>query len=433
MRCTYRPGYLLVALLALCAAPHRLAAQAAPAASNPSAMDQATSHAGASAADQAAADQARRERAAELFNQGKRLEALPLLEQLVKVHPGEAQMMVALAACLVEHAATVPDPDAAGRERLRARDLLHRARDLGNTSTLAMNLAELLDGLPASGTIRFSDDAAVEAAMRAGEAAFSQRNFAIAIRNYSRALELDPRNYTAALFIANTYDREDELRRGAEWYERAIRLDPNVETAYRYYADMLAREGKMAQARTLLIHAAVAEPYNRIVWRELRAWATLNGTSLNAVFIAVPVHQDGQPSAVAEPPEMSAVWQAYRRVSESWRSGNAFKSRFPEEKGYRHSLPEEAEALTAAARQLKSAAGDPKSGQPPLNDPSAGLLLRLYDAGLIEPYVLFSLGDRGITRDYQGYRAQHRDKLEQYLDRFVVPPCPPRRPASPGA
>ena len=433
MRCTHHRGYLLVALLALCAAPHRLAAQAAPAASNPSAVGQAAPDAGASAADQAAADRARSERAAELFNQGKRLEALPLLEQLVKVHPGEAQTMVALAACLVEHAATVPDPDVAGRERLRARDLLHRARDLGNTNTLAMNLSELLDGLPAGGTIRFSDDAAVEAAMRAGEAAFSRRNFAIAIRSYSRALELDPRNYTAALFIANTYDKEGELRRGAEWYERAIRLDPNVETAYRYYADMLAREGKMANARTLLIHAAVAEPYSRIVWRELRAWATLNGTRLNEVFIAVPVLQNSQPGSVPEPPQMSAVWRAYRRVSESWHNGNEFKSRFPEEKSYRHSLPEEAEALAAAAKQLKSAAGDPNSGQALLDQPNAGLLLRLYDAGLIEPYVLFSLGDRGIARDYVGYRAQHRDKLEQYLDRFVVPPCPPRRAASPGA
>jgi len=225
-------------------------------------VGQAAPDAGASAAD-AATDPARSERAAELFNQGKRLEALPLLEQLVKAHPRDNQMLVALAACLVEHAATVPDADASGRERLRARELLHRARDLGNTSTLAMNLSELLDGLPESGTIRFSDDAAVEEALRAGEAAFSRRNFAIAIRHYSRALELDPRNYTAALFIANTYDKEGELRRGAEWYERAIRLDPDVETAYRYYADMLAREGKMAKARTLLIHAAVAEPYSR--------------------------------------------------------------------------------------------------------------------------------------------------------------------------
>jgi hypothetical protein len=54
-------------------------------------------------------------------------------------------------------------------------------------------------------------------------------------------------------------------------------------------------------------------------------------------------------------------------------------------------------------------------------DPIAPLLLRLYEAGLLDAYVLFSLGDDGIVKDYTAYRAQHRDKLDAYLDRFVMP------------
>jgi len=56
------------------------------------------------------------------------------------------------------------------------------------------------------------------------------------------------------------------------------------------------------------------------------------------------------------------------------------------------------------------------------SDQSLGLLRKLYQAGLIEPYVLFSLGDAGIASDYEGFRAQNRHRLEQYLDEFVVPP-----------
>jgi len=41
---------------------------------------------------------------------------------------------------------------------------------------------------------------------------------------------------------------------------------------------------------------------------------------------------------------------------------------------------------------------------------------------LIPPYVLFSLGDSGIARDYDHFRENNREKLEQYLDQFVVPP-----------
>lgn len=381
-----------------------------------------TSHARAQTAGNADY-QARRQKASDLFNQGKRLEALPFLEQLAKENPNDDQILVALAASLVEHAATLSDEQAAGNERLRARALLDKAWQLGNTSPLAMNLSELLKKLPESGAIKFSDNPQVEAAMRAGEAAFSRRDFTQAIKDYSRALEIEPSNYSAALFIGNSYDKQNDYGKGAEWYERAIKLDANIETAYRYYADMLARIGDMGKARTLLIQAAVAEPYNRIVWRELRAWATLNNTQIKEIYIGVPAPAGNVPGAVSPHPEIAKVWQAYRTTRENWKNAE-FKKHFPQEAAYRHSLAEEAGALTATARLAEKLDTDSKTSALVSNDSGLMLLLKLYRAGLIEPYVLFSLGDSGIARDYAAYRAKHRDKLEEYMQKFVVPPLP---------
>lgn len=361
--------------------------------------------------------QAKRQKAAELFDQGKRLEALPLLEELVRANPKDDQMLVALAACLIDHAATLTDQAAAGKERLRARDLLDKAWELGNNSTLAMNLAQILEQLPESGAIKFSDNPQVEEFLRAGEAAFSRRDFDQALKDYSKALEVEPTNYSAALFAGNTYDRKNDFAKGAEWYERAIQLDPNGETAYRYYADMLAREGDMAKARSMLIHAAVAEPYNRIVWRELHAWATLNDAHINEVLIGVPAPPKDLP--VANQPLFSAVWQVYRATRANWQTGDEFKKHFPGEKEYRHSLPEESEALTAAATVLEELKKENNGLL--TDDPALTLLLKFHEAGLIESYVLFSLGDAGIARDYSAYRARERKKLEEYMDRFVVP------------
>ena len=375
---------------------------------------------------QAGADtayQVKRQKAGELFSQGKRLEAVPLLEELVKANPKDDEMLVALAACLVERAATLTDQQAAGKERLRARDLLDQAWDLGNTSPLAMNLSQLLKQLPESGAIKFSDNPQAEQFMRAGEAAFSRRDFDEALKDYSKALELEPTNYSAALFAGNTYDRKNEVAKGAEWYERAIQLDPNVETAYRYYADMLARQGNMAQARAMIIQAAVAEPYNRIVWRELHAWASLNDTDINTVFIAVPPPPENLPGVNQQPPQLSAIWQAYYAARANWQKGEEFKKRFPEEKEYRHSLPEESEALTASAKVVEKIKEDKKTAELLTNDAALSLLLKLHHAGLIESYVLFSLGDAGVARDYAAYRAKNRKKLEEYMDTFVVPPA----------
>jgi tetratricopeptide (TPR) repeat protein len=351
-------------------------------------------------------DQARRQKASLLFEQGKRLEALPLLEDLVKTNPRDSAMLVALAACLVEHAATLPDLEGGGKERLRARELLARAWALGNSSPLAMNLAQLLKQLPESGAVKFSDNPAVDQAMRAGEASFSRRDFEDARKHYAKTLELEPGNYSAALFIGNTYDRQNEFAKAAPWYERAIRLDPNVETAYRYYADMLAKKGEMARARTMLIGAAVAEPYNRIVWRELRAWAALNHARIAEILIVVPEAR----SQAGSESDRAPIWQPYWDAKAHWQAD-------------RHNLREESQALTAVAENLEKLKSDERLAGWVRSDQSLGMLLQLHEARLIEPYVLFSLGDAGIARDYDSFRAANRNKLEQYLDQFVVPPA----------
>lgn len=369
--------------------------------------------------------QATRHKAMELFAQGHRLEALPLLEELSQKNPKDQEVAVALAASLVDHAATLSDPQAAAKERLRARDLLEKSE---STSPLAENLLQLLRQMPESGAIHFSDNPAADEAMRAGEAAFSLRNFDEAIKDYSKALEIEPKNYSAALFIGNTYDKKNDSAQAAKWYERAIQLDPNIETAYRYYADMLAKQGQMARARAMLIHAAVAEPYNRIVWRELRAWAAINNTEISSVYAGVPVSalkKDAQPPGKAEQSQdASDAWRAYLAVQSEWRSGGKFKEHFPQETGYRHTLAEESEALNAAVATAEKLNENKRAAELVAKDPGLLLLLKLHDAGLLQAYILFSLGDAGIAKDYSAYRAAHRDKLEEYMDKFVVPPAP---------
>jgi tetratricopeptide (TPR) repeat protein len=158
-----------------------------------------------------------RQRAMTLFAEGRRLEALPLLEQIERTGPQDSEVLVALAASLVERAATLSDPDAIAKERSRAKALLQKACELGNTSPLEENLRQLLGELPADGTIRFSSNPDVQQAMNAGESAFARHEFATALQLYARALQLEPGNYYAALFTANTFDRQDRADKAAQW------------------------------------------------------------------------------------------------------------------------------------------------------------------------------------------------------------------------
>src|SRR5579864_6845126 len=137
--------------------------------------------------------------------------------------------------------------------------------------------------------------------MVAGESAFYRSDYNDALKAYTQALQLEPNNYFATLFTANTYDRKNDIAKAGEWYQRAIQLNPNIETAYRYYADMLAREGDMSKARAMLIQAAVAEPYNKIVWREIRAWAIINHTAFKIVYVSVPPPRKGDATSSGQP------------------------------------------------------------------------------------------------------------------------------------
>ncbi len=377
----------------------------------------------ASASDDAY--QAQRKFALGLFNQNHHLEALPIFQQLAKQNPNDADVIFGWGACLIDHSATVSDDQVANQERAQGRELLLRAKQLGNNSQLLLNLLEML---PEDGTIGHAKNAVADQAIRDGEAAFAKNDYDEAIAAYSRAFAADPKQYQAVLFIGDSYFAKKDFPNASLWYERAIQIDPNIETAYRYQADMLIKNGEMEKARTRAIQAVVAAPYNGVTWRGLQAWAQVNHVALTPVHINVATdasQTDEQHINItvdgSKPSGSLPVWLAYSMTRAIWRS-DKFKKHFPAEPEYRHSLAEETAALQSAATMISA---DKKGKSKEANaDPDVALLRKLSDAKMIEPYVLLSAPDQGIAADYAAYRDLHRDQLEKYLSLFVIPAAP---------
>src|SRR5205814_467120 len=109
----------------------------------------------------------------------------------------------------------------------------------------------------------------------------------------------------------------------------------------------------------------------------------------------------------------SFAWIAYGATRSTWHK-EKFAKTFPNEKAYRHSLAEEADALGSV---ITLATADKKT-----KTLSASLttLRKLNDEGLLEAYILLAQADEGIFQDHSAYLRQNRDKLRRYMVEYVL-------------
>lgn len=375
-----------------------------------------------------------RRRALELYESNNFIAALPLLEKLAVATPDDTVILSRLGFAIYANTAAEKDPVLRQKMRERARTTLLRSRSLGDNSNLTTMVLDALSS-PDPTEVPFSNIQAAEAAIRDGEAAFVKGDLDKALAAYKRALESDPRLYDAALYAgdveykkgSNSTDaqyRSDHFDAAGAWLAKAIAIDANRETAYRYWGDALDAQGKTDQARDKFVEAIIAEPYGRRAYVGLTQWGDRHHVTLGHPRIDPPNStstQDGKTTLSIDPKTLNSndgsnEWLMYDLTRIAWKQSDFFKN-YPNEKVYRHSLKEEATALRMVA---EAAAKDLKSGKVKTLEVSLDNLVRVNDAGLLEPYILFAHPDQGIARDYADYRKANRDKLRRYWLEVVI-------------
>ncbi len=370
-----------------------------------------------------------RQQAFEVFEQHKMPEAVPLLEKVVAKYPKDVVAHERLGVALLSRSATQPDTESRTGDRIYARKELLWARELGDNSDLCNTL---LAGIPEDGSdASVTDGSEAGNALARAEAAFAKGDWDQAIKEYSRTLELDPKNYVAAVGIGDTYFSQKQMDKAGEWFATAVKIDPDQETAYRYWGDALMGQGKMKEARTKFIEGFVAYPYRQTSWNGLRSWLSRNHLKLKEIPIQIPAgptfNDKGDTTINIDASSLDKkndsagpAWITYPMERARWRN-EKFAKEYPQEKTYRHSLKEEVAALSLAVNVFQELQAKKKDKSP---DPGLTLLSQFKSEGLLEPYVLLLKPDQGIAQDYPAYRAAHREKLVEFLDKYVVPAAP---------
>ncbi|HEX8136684.1 MAG TPA: tetratricopeptide repeat protein [Pyrinomonadaceae bacterium] len=364
-----------------------------------------------------------KQKVGELIKQQKYTEALPLLEKLVVAEPNNPETHFYLGFALIAQANVVKDDAARRALRIRARNAFIKSKELGNREPLVDALIQniLPDGSEGKA---FSQNAEANKLMTEAEAFFSQGKMDEALKNYQKALQLDPKLYEAALFSGDVYTQRGDFQQAETWYQKAIAIDPNRETAYRYSATPLMKQGKHTEARDRYVEAFINEPYNRFTVSGLTQWAQATHTRLAHPEIEIPTDvtfdEKGDAKVNLDASAMlsgkddgSFAWISYGATRSAWHK-EKFAKTFPRERTYRHSLAEEADALRSV---LGLATSDKKVKS---LSPSLAKLKKLNDEGLLEAYILLARPDEGIARDYQAYLSQSRDKLRRYVVEYIV-------------
>ncbi len=358
--------------------------------------------------------------AASLMKASKFTEALPLLEKIAAAEPDNAEIQFDLGSALIGQAANTKDNAARKALRTRARNAYIRSRELGVKEPIVDGM---IQGLPVDGSDAepFSPQLEANALMTEAEALFSQGKLDEALTRYQKALKLDPKLYFAALFSGDVFMEKGDFEHAEFWYQKAIAINPNKETAYRYSATPLMKQGKTTLARDRYIEAYITEPYSNFASSGLIRWAQITKTSIGHPKLEIPTNITFDEKGNAKinldinmlsAKDGSAAWIAYGTSRNAWRK-EKFANTFPNEKTYRHSLAEEADALRTVITM--ATADKPKE----LN-PSLAALKKMNDEGLLEAYILLARADEGIARDLPAYLQQSRDKLRRYVLIYVV-------------
>ncbi len=358
-----------------------------------------------------------------LLKENKYTEALPLLEKIAATEPNDGETQFYLAFALLGQAHNTKDGATRKALRVRARQAFVKAKSLNfdepKLDALILSLPE--DGSDAPG---FTSNSEANHLMEEGEALFSQGKSDEALKKYQAALQLDPKLYHAALFCGDIYLQKADYANAEVWYQKAIAIDPTKETAYRYSATPLMKQRKTDEARDRYIEAFIVEPYNRFARGGLIQWAQATQTPLAHPDIAIPTDVTFDEKGDAKinldagallggKDDGSFAWISYGATRSTWRK-EKFAKTFPNEKTYRHSLAEEAEALRSV---ISVATADKKDKK---LSPSLTRLKKLDDEGLLESFILLARPDDGIAQDYAMYLKQNRDKLRRYMVQYVV-------------
>ncbi len=366
------------------------------------------------AAKPAAATEAQKAEASGLIDENRYIQALPIFEKIASSYQTDAEFLARYGVAIISNSVTLTTPEARKTERIRGIQILEKARKLGSNDIKALDMLERFPSDGGEDDNFSSDNPAVERALREGEAFFGRAEYDKAFAAYEKAYKLNPKSYEAVLFMGDSLYAQKKYKESEVWFARAVAIEPNREMAHRFWGDALLAQGKNTEARDRFIEGLIAEPFARISWESLSKWSDIAQVRLAPIEI-MPPNGDVAGEIVVDEKLLKTEdgtihWKLFKKTRDEQLLGKLATNQ-------RYTLADE---LVAWEKTAEAARIDLKAGKLKYPDKSIVNLIKLDDAGALEPYILFLRPREDFEQDFFDYRKKNRDKLKRFVVEFII-------------
>ena len=352
-----------------------------------------------------------REKALDLVRQNRYLDAFPLLEKVAPLFPEDKEVWAHYGIAILARSSTLAASGERKSERVKGYNVLMKAKQLGTDNVVALNL---LDQLPEDGgeDDNFGGSPEFEKNLREGEAFFGRGEYDKAFAAYEKAYKINPKSYEAALFLGDSLYASEKYKESETWFAKAVEIEPNREQAYRFWGDALMNQKKTLEARDKFVEAFIAEPFSRMPIDRIGRWIGETQTKAASVTIIPPGNEPTGDVTIDEKllkvDDGTIAWKVFNETR---------KAQIIAAGGSADSLSNVAAAYRKVADAFRT---NLKTGKVKYPDQSLTNLVKLDDAGLLEPYLFFTRPSENIIESYNEYRAKNRDKLKRFFIEYML-------------
>jgi tetratricopeptide (TPR) repeat protein len=261
-------------------------------------------------------------------------------------------------------------------------------------------------------------DAGAMALVQQAEVHYQAKRYAEAEKLYVQALAKEPGNYLAALDFGDAALFAGDAKTALTRYEQAARINPDDHRSYFFRGTAFLTLDRMEEARDMYARALALRPEHPYVMEALTHNADALGIRVQPRVLKPRALARAEGKGISVHVDPESPWFAYGLCKAFWLGEESHREEMTGEREYHPSNIEELECLSMLGAVYARFQGE---GKP--KDAALERFMRIVEDGYGKELILYEVLARQAPHVVLTLAPEARERLHQYVLRYVVPPA----------